>query len=78
MKAIIYFVKRLLQNLWWDFLFLGGFYGFLGICNWSAYIGEWNGFSKFLFALLSLAVFYVTWQMMDNVVKNIKLKRHLL
>jgi hypothetical protein len=37
-----------------------GMYAFLGICNWKLNLGEWSGFSRFVFASVSLITFFYT------------------
>lgn len=35
-------------------------YLFLSICNWEIYIGNWNGFSRFIFALFLISSIWNT------------------
>lgn len=72
MKTTFYFIKKLIENLFWFHVVLIGIYLFLSICNWTLSIGLWNGFSRFLLGLTALVMSIVTYQAMETVVRNIR------
>ena len=65
MKGTLYFLKRLFQNLFYLVLVLAITYAFLGICNWSLWIGDWNGFSKFVVAVVFLIMSILTYDSLE-------------
>ena len=49
--------KRIMSHIG-TFLMIGiVLYGFLGLCNWSIFMKDWNGFSRFLMAVLGVLFF---------------------
>jgi len=60
MKSILKFI--------WRWLILGLFvFGFFSLCNWSFEIGYWNGFSRFLLAIIGCIFIF-------GLIKNIHIK----
>jgi len=45
-------MKKILVNMVKASLGFWLFYVFLAICNWEIWIGEWNGFSRFILAVI--------------------------
>jgi uncharacterized membrane protein len=72
MKTTIYFIKKLIENLFWFHVVLIGMYLFLAICNWTLSVGLWNGFSRFLLGVTALVMSIVTFQAMETVIRNVR------
>jgi hypothetical protein len=72
---MLHFIKRLAENVFWLIVISACAYIFLGLCNWSRNIGDWNGFSRFLLALVVLIMVLATWEAMSNVSKTLRAKR---
>lgn len=75
MKFIIFFIK-LFETLFYFHVIIGITYSFLGVCNWSYDIGEWNGFSRFLMAIVMIIATIASFEVMSNTVKNIRNKNN--
>jgi hypothetical protein len=74
MKDILHFTYRLIQNLLWSVILIGGAYLFIALCNWTLNPAEWNGFSRFLLGFAIGIDVIATWSAMSTTVKNIKAK----
>jgi hypothetical protein len=33
-------------------------YAFLSLCNWSFFLKDWNGFSRFVLGMMGIAIFF--------------------
>lgn len=74
MKNMIHFTYRLIQNLLWSVVIIGGAYLFIALCNWTLNLGEWNGFSRFILGFAVGIDIIATWYALSTTIKNFKAK----
>ena len=72
MKNLFHFIKRLVQNLVLATLFMLIGYAFLGLCNWSTDIGQWNGFSRVLLGIELVVVSVASYDVLVATVRNFR------
>lgn len=74
MKNFLLVIKSIWECIYNSALIGGIAYFFLALCNWSLHPGEWAGFSRFIMALVVLAIVVLCWDLLSKTIRKIKSK----